>query len=159
MDLERQLVETNSKSDFLETIDNFIEIYKGIDNTLKIDQLNTIKKVYANDHDIEKNYPKLKILSFNGIDELDRISFLFKKEIFDVTRVVNWDDNSYNYNEFDFILVDWNYSDFSWPHIINQITDRSKIILFNVPSSIQTDCFFDYGISLVVNKDCTPEKV
>ena len=57
MDLERQLVETNSKSDFLETLDNFIEIYKGLDNTSKIDQLNTIKKVYANDHDIEKNYP------------------------------------------------------------------------------------------------------
>ena len=158
MDLERQLVETNSKSDFLETLDNFIEIYKGIDNTSKIDQLNTIKKVYANDHDIEKNYPKLKILSFNGINELDTISFLFKKELFDVIRVINWDENSYNYNEFDFILIDWNYSDFSWPYIINQITDRSKIILFNVPSSIQTDCFFDYGISLVVKKDCTPQE-
>lgn len=156
-DFESQLVESQYRSKFIDTMARFQDIYKGLNSNSKVEEVQSILKAYSNEANLESLEKKIRVLAYNRLEDLDRISYLLKKDLFEVTRVVDWSSRPSNADDYDFILVDWDYKAMPWPYIVSSARQDDRFILFNVPSEINMENIFDYKISVAISKDSNPE--
>ena len=130
---ESQLVESPFRSPFVDTMSKFLEINKGLKSTSKIDEISTILKIFSNETDISPIAKRIRILAYNKIEDSDRISYLLNKDIFDVTRVLDWSSRPRSTSEFDFILIDWDYKAIAWPYIVSSAVIQIDLFCLMFP--------------------------